>query len=82
LKDQLENYIRSSISNPIDEEISDILNIFHAQTLRKGEFFKRQDQVCDKLGFIVGGSTRHYGIKKNGNEVTGRVSLKNDFVSE
>lgn len=82
MKEKLEYFIKLKLKNPIKEEIEQILEVFSQIEYKKGEFFKRQDQVCERIGFIIEGSTQHYGIKNNGNKVTGRISLKNDFVTD
>lgn len=82
MKEQLEYYIRANLKNPKEEEIKDILDIFQLKKLEKGEIFKDHRKVCRNLGFIVEGSLRHFAVKKNGNEVTGRISQKNDFVTD
>lgn len=82
MKEQLEQFIRLSLKNPKEEEIKAILEIFQEKHLRKGDYFKQEDRICQKLGFIVDGSLQYYVIKKNGSEVTLRVSEKNSFVTE
>jgi len=82
LKEQLEYFIRLNISNPIDHEIAKILEIFEPKEFNEGDFFKRSDQICNKIGFLVEGSASHFGIKKNGERVTGRISQKHDFITD
>lgn len=82
MKEQLECFIRTTIEDPIEEEIAAILDIFKLVSYEKGAFFKRNDELSKKLGFIVEGSTRHYFINKKGDEITGTISYKNDFVTD
>jgi len=82
MKEQLEGFIRSKVKAPDDKEISAILEIFQVRELLKGEFFKDQNQICDRLGFLINGSTRHFVIKRNGEEVTVRVVQENNFVAD
>ena len=82
MKEQLEYYIRSNLKNPIEEEIIEILDTFHIKEFQKGDHFKCHSEVCNKVGFLVEGSTKHYVLKKNGDEVTGRLTLKNNFISD
>ena len=82
MKEQLEYFIRVSLKNPNDEEIKSILEAFQLKQFQKDDYFKRHDKLCKHLGFIVEGSFRHYAIKNNGDEITGRISKKNDFVTD
>ncbi len=82
MKEQLEYYIKSTLKNPKEEEINAILEIFHLKKFQKNEYFKYHDEICKNLGFIIEGSCRHCIIKNNGDEITGRISKKNDFVSD
>lgn len=82
MKEQLEYFIKINLKNPKEEEIEAILEIFHLKHFDKDEHFKFPDTDFKKLGFIVEGSMRHYIVKNNGNEITGRISQKNDFVTD
>ncbi|MEL6721362.1 MAG: Crp/Fnr family transcriptional regulator [Bacteroidota bacterium] len=82
MKEQLDLFIRHNLKNPKEEEISDILEIFQLKHFQKGDYFKQEDRICQKLGFILEGSMQHCVIKQNGEEVTLRVSKKNAFVTE
>lgn len=82
MKEQLADYIKSRLKNPNEEEIKAILEIFRLKHFKKGEFFKHHTKHCHQVGYIIEGSCRHFAIKNNGNEVTGKISQKNDFVSD
>lgn len=82
MKTQLEHFIRLNVKNPDDEEIMAILDIFHLKHFQKGEYFKQSSKVSTELGFIVEGSVRHYAVKNNGDELTGKILYKNNFVSD
>ncbi len=82
MKAQLEYWIKAGLTNPDEREIKSIIDVFELKEYGKDEYFKREDQLCDKLGFIIDGSFRHYAVKRNGDEVTGRISKKNDFVTD
>jgi CRP/FNR family transcriptional regulator, anaerobic regulatory protein len=48
--------------------------------LEKDEFFHKENQICDKIGFIVDGMCRYfYHTEKE--DITRWVSLKNEFVT-
>lgn len=78
----MEYWIKASLKNPNEKEIESILSIFNFREFQKDEYFKREDQLCNKLGFIIEGSFRHYAVKRNGDQVTGRISKKSDFVTD
>lgn len=80
MKDQLEHFIRLNVKNPNDEEIKAILEIFHLKHFQKGEYFKQSNNLSTEIGFIIEGGVRHYVVKNNGNEVTGRILQKNNFT--
>lgn len=82
MKEQLEYFIRLNLKNPCDEEIQSILEIFDLKVFQKNDYFKRSDQRGKKVGFIVEGTCRHYVVKANGKEITGRISQKNEFVAD
>ncbi|WP_422858438.1 Crp/Fnr family transcriptional regulator [Flagellimonas sp. S174] len=82
MKEQLECFIRSIVTNPIEEEINDILGIFHERYYDKGEIFKHQDKICTEFGYIVDGSLRLYVVKENGEEMTGSIISKNNLVTD
>ena len=82
MKEQLEGFIRSKVKGPNEAEIAAILEIFQASKLVKGDLFKDHNQVCDKLGFVISGSTRHFVIKPNGEVVTARIVQENNFVTD
>lgn len=82
MKEQLEHFIRLNLRNPKEEEIAAIADIFKEQHFKKGEYFKHYDSICRKMGFVVEGSLRHYVIKKNGSEVTMRITRKNHLITD
>lgn len=82
MKEQLEYFIRLKLKHPIEEEIKAILEIFQLKTFAKGDVFKDAGKVCKNLGFLIEGSVRHYAIKNNGKEITGRIVQKNNFVTD
>lgn len=82
MKEKLEYFIRSVVKNPCEEEIKDILEIFHLETLPKGEHFKHRSELCTKLGFLVEGSVRVYATKSNGKEITVKITKKDNLVAD
>lgn len=82
MKDQFENFIRLQLKNPIDNEIKEILNIFEIKAYAKGEYFKKYDTRCRHIAFIFEGRARHIVINKDGEEVTTKITKKNNLISD
>lgn len=45
MKEQLENFIRTTVKNPREGEIKEILEIFQERFFSKGDFFKKSNTV-------------------------------------
>ncbi|MEO0734197.1 MAG: cyclic nucleotide-binding domain-containing protein [Bacteroidota bacterium] len=82
MKEALANLIRTTILQPDEEEIGEILALFHPRSLAKGGIFKDHKRVCQEVGFIVSGSTRHFALKKNGDVATVKVTQPNNMVMD
>lgn len=81
-KERFEYFIRSIVTNPIDEEVAAILDIFQEKEYDKGDHFKHHHEICKVLGYIVEGSVRQYVVKENGEEMTGNIISKNNMVTD
>lgn len=63
------------------EQSEKIASIFcHKLTLKKGEFFHKSGQLCDKIGLLTSGALRYY-YDIDRTEITRWVSLPGDFVT-
>lgn len=82
MKKQLEHFIHLNLKNPKLEEIDEILKIFKHKHYKKGDFFKKYDMVCNELAFIIDGCAKHFIINNNGDEITSKITQKNNFISE
>lgn len=82
MKEHLEYFIRSNVKNPDEKEIRKITEVFRPKSFSKGHHFKHHSETCKKLGFLIEGSVRVYVTKENGNEITGRIIQKNNFVTD
>jgi CRP-like cAMP-binding protein len=76
--------IKSSI-DPIvlltDEELSLVCDSFELKTLPKYEFFLREGQVCNYIGFVNEGVMIYFQSMDNGNEITTDFAFKGDWVT-
>jgi len=82
MKQKLDDYIRSSLKSPIEEEISAILEIFEPVHLAKGQAFKEADTICRYMGFVVEGAVKHCMNNNNEEELVGMISDKNNLIAD
>lgn len=82
MKVELENFIRSKVKYPKEEEILEILNCFKVHSLKKGTYFKEPFTKSMELGFLVEGALRMIIIKNNGEEVTARIIQENNLIAD
>lgn len=64
-----------------EEETEKMSAFFKEESLKKGEFYIREEQLCDRLSFIASGYIRIYS-DYNGKEVTQWISTPNYFITE
>ena len=82
MKAYLENYIRANTKNPAEAEIQAILALFEERQYSKGEPFKLPNTLVSEVGFITEGSTRSFVVRENGDEITGQITPKDNFVTD
>lgn len=75
-----ENYL-SSTGELTTEEINFSSQFFKPVQLKKGEFFIREDELCDHIGFIAGGGVKAYAIDEEGKENVTCFKFENEFVT-
>jgi CRP-like cAMP-binding protein len=75
-----ENYL-SSTGGLTTEEINFSLQFFKPVQLKKGEFFIREDELCNYIGFIAGGGVKAYAIDEEGKENVTCFKFENEFVT-
>jgi CRP/FNR family transcriptional regulator, anaerobic regulatory protein len=64
-----------------DEELSACCNSFEVKILNKNEFFLKEGQVCNYIGFINRGVLIYFKSKDNGNELTTDFAIDGDWVT-
>ena len=77
---ELELYINSYFGIPQDE-MAGITSFFKLTNLKKGKYFLKAGQICNRLSFHRSGFIRVYK-EKNGKEITQWVSSKGFFVTD
>lgn len=71
--------IKSLINiNKDEEELISVL--FKERSIKKGDFFLTEGQVCKQVGFITKGLMRYY-INQDGEEKIYDFAQENDFIS-
>ncbi|SHH65077.1 cAMP-binding domain of CRP or a regulatory subunit of cAMP-dependent protein kinases [Chryseobacterium oranimense] len=71
-----------SIQSFIDldsKEIDNIRLLFKEKSVKKGDFFLAEGQVCKQVGFIVRGLMRYY-INHDGEDKTYAFAQENNFI--
>lgn len=69
-----ENGLTETQANKINSIFNKVI------VIEKDEFFHKENQICDKIGFIVDGMCRYfYHTEKE--DVTRWIGLKNEFVT-
>lgn len=82
MSSQFQEFITRRVSNSKENEVKEIVNIFSRVEFNKGDLFKQQDTVIDRLGFIESGSARSYFINQKGSEITDEILLEENFLSD
>ncbi|WP_336965620.1 Crp/Fnr family transcriptional regulator [Chryseobacterium contaminans] len=80
MTDVFENYL-SSTGGLSAEEISFSAQFFKPVSLKKGDFFIREDETCRYIGFIATGVVKAYAIDKEGKENITCFKFENEFAT-
>ena len=64
-----------------DEELSVLCDSFEVKTFAKNEFFLREGQVCNYIGFVNEGVMIYFKTMDNGNEITTDFAFQDDWVT-
>ncbi len=78
------NRIKRSIDPIVSftgEELSVFADSFEVKNLKKNEFFLKEGQVCNYIGFVNQGVMIYFKSIDNGNEVTTDFAFEGDWVT-
>lgn len=64
-----------------DQEFADIIRLFTQRKLQKGEYFVKQDKVCQHIAFIVKGTLRTFYINNKAEETTSCFCTANNLTT-
>lgn len=71
--------ITQSLIDLNPKEIDCINQLFKEKSIKKGDFFLAEGQICKQVGFIVKGLMRYY-INHDGEDKTYAFAQENDFI--
>ncbi|WP_454880982.1 Crp/Fnr family transcriptional regulator [Sphingobacterium detergens] len=63
------------------EEVNFSVNFFKPISLKKGNFFIREGDICRYIGFIARGAVKAYAIDKEGKEIITCFKFENEFAT-
>ncbi|NOU48173.1 MAG: Crp/Fnr family transcriptional regulator [Bacteroidales bacterium] len=78
--DKLIRIVKQIVQIDSDEE-KIFLNVFSPKVIKKGDFFLKEGEVNNKLGFVVEGLVRYF-VYKNNEESTLEFSKEGEFIAE
>lgn len=64
-----------------DEELLTFSNAFESRRLKKNEFFLREGQVCNFVGFVDYGVLIYFKINDSGDKITTDFAFEGDWVN-
>lgn len=76
----LQSYLKSYFGI-LPEHLNQVVNLFEAHELKKGDFYTKEGQYCHKLSFVQSGYVRVYNYSGN-KEVTQWISTKGYFLTD
>jgi len=79
-QDKLKSSIDSIV--PVTEEEWRLLSgLFEVRELKKNDYFLKEGQVCDFVGFVNSGALVYFKVLDRGTEVTTDFAFENDWVT-
>lgn len=78
--DLFENYL-FSLGRMSTEEINFSMQFFQPVSIKKGDFFILEDEICRYIGFIASGAVKAYAIDTEGKENITCFKFENEFAT-
>lgn len=78
--DKFKQFLKN-IAPITDNDFADTISFFTKLNLQKGDFFVKQDKVCQHIAFIVKGTLRIFYINNKGEETTSCFCTENNFTT-
>lgn len=70
-----------SIISLTDEELIELSEFFEVRALNRNEFFLKEGQICNFIGFVNSGVLIYFKSMNDGNEVTTDFAFDGDWVT-
>lgn len=64
-----------------DEELQTFCNVFESKRINKNDFFLKEGQVCDFVGFVSFGILVYYKTNDSGDEITTDFAFEGGWVN-
>jgi CRP-like cAMP-binding protein len=78
--DRLKTYLKNTVPFT-EQELNLVDDYFERRSLQKKDFLLQSEKVCSFIGFIAGGTIRHFHIK-DGVEKTCDLSFEDSWVTD
>jgi CRP-like cAMP-binding protein len=78
--DKFKQFLKN-IAPITDDEFADAVSFFTEQNLQKGDFFVKQDKICQHIAFIKKGTLRTYYINDKADEITSCFCSENNLTT-
>ncbi len=78
--DKFKQFLKN-IAPITDNEFADTVSFFTKLNLQKGDFFVKQDKVCQHIAFILKGTLRTFYINNKAEETTSCFCTENNFTT-
>lgn len=78
---ELEEYINSHFDISQQTELTKVSSLFNPVTLKKGDYFLKEGEICDTFCFIKTGFLRVFTVS-DGNEVTQWIATNGHFGTD
>ena len=78
--DKFKQFLKN-IAPITDQEFADTVSLFTERNLQKGEYFVKQDKVCQHIAFIVKGTLRTFYINNKAEDTTSCFCTSNNLTT-
>ena len=77
---KFKKYIKT-ITPITDSEFEETFLYFSTMQLKKGDFFVKQDEVCQYIAYIQKGALRTFYVNEKGEDITSCFCTENHFIT-
>ncbi|TKC08586.1 Crp/Fnr family transcriptional regulator [Pedobacter frigoris] len=80
MNEQLKSYL-SKMNFLSEDEINYSIGFFEHKKIKNGDFFIRENRVCNQVGFIINGGTKAFSTNFDGIENVTCFKFENQFIT-